>query len=315
MSFAGKVKDELSEQVGKAKHCQIAELAALFSVNGKIILEENGNNIVKFVTENLTVAQKYYMLIKKVFHTKPEISLKGRHQYMLYLLRKQDVMTFMKAIQIFDSDVLVPDGLIQKPCCKRAFLRGFFLVAGSVTDPNSRYHLELMAGSRGRAARIQEIMGVFGLDAKIVERKRNYIVYMKDGEQIVDFLNVTGAHVALMEFENVRILKEMRNSINRRVNCETANIKKTVSASSRQVNDIQYIYDTIGFGTLSENLRTIAELRLDNPDVPLKELGEMLDPPIGKSGVNHRLRKLSEIAVNLRKEMNENSNGGNRNHD
>lgn len=310
MSFAGEVKNELKEQTGKAKHCQIAELAALFSVCGQVKLEENGNYIVKFATENLTVAQKYYILFKKVFLKKPEMTVR-RHQYILYVIEEQDVSAFMDSIQFFDSALLVPDGLIQRSCCKRAFLRGFFLAAGSVTNPNSQYHLELAAGSRERAVRIQEIMGVFGLDAKIVERKKNDIVYMKEGEGIVDFLNVVGAHMALMEFENVRILKEMRNSVNRRVNCETANIKKTVSASSRQVNDIRYIYDTIGFGTLSENLRTIAMLRFDNPDVPLKELGEMLNPPIGKSGVNHRLRKLSEIAENLRKEKNENSNGGN----
>ena len=310
MSFAGKVKDELKEQMGKAKHCRIAELAALFSVFGQIKLEENGNYIVKFATENLTVAQKSYMLFKKVFLKKPEMTVR-RHQYLLYIIEEQDVLAFMDSIQVFDSAVLVPDDLIQRSCCKRAFLRGFFLAAGSVTNPESRYHLELVAGSRERAVRLQQIMGVFGLDAKIVERKRNHIVYMKEGEGIVDFLNVAGAHVALMEFENVRILKEMRNSVNRRVNCETANIKKTVSASSRQVSDIRYIYDTIGFGTLSENLRTIAMLRFDNPDVPLKELGEMLNPPIGKSGVNHRLRKLSEIAEDLRKEKKENSNGGN----
>ena len=124
---------------------------------------------------------------------------------------------------------------------------------------------------------------------------------MKEGAAIADFLNVIGAHSALMNFESVRILKEMRNSINRQVNCETANIKKTVSAAARQTEDIQYIHDRIGFGNLSENLSQIARLRLENPEVTLKELGEMLEPPIGKSGVNHRLRKLSEIAEELRK--------------
>ena len=156
-------------------------------------------------------------------------------------------------------------------------------------------------GSRDHAIRIQEIIGVFGLEAKIIERKSGYVVYMKEGAAIVDFLNITGAHVALMEFENVRILKEMRNSINRQVNCETANIKKTVSAASRQTEDIRFIHDTIGFGNLSENLSQIARVRLENPEVTLKELGEKRDPPIGKSGVNHRLRKLSEIAEELRK--------------
>ncbi len=210
-------------------------------------------------------------------------------------------MAFMKEIQVLDSTRLAAEPLIRRQCCKRAFLRGIFLACGSVTDPHSRYHLELAVGSRDRAIRIQEIIGVFELEAKIIERKSGYVVYMKEGAAIVDFLNITGAHVALMEFENVRILKEMRNSINRQLNCETANIKKTVSAASRQTEDIRFIHDTIGFGNLSENLSQIARVRLENPEVTLKELGEKLDPPIGKSGVNHRLRKLSEIAEELRK--------------
>ena len=305
MSFAGKVKEELFGQFGKAKHCQIAEIAALFSACGQVIMEEDGSNLIKFTTENLTVAKKCYILIKKAFHMIPDISLRGHHQYHIYLIGNEAAQAFMKAVRIFDSVLLVPDSLIERQCCKRAFLRGLFLAVGSVTNPQRGYHLELAAGSRENATRIQEIMGVFGLEAKIVERKKNPIVYMKDGEGIVDFLNVIGAHVALMEFENVRILKEMRNSINRQVNCEAANIKKTVSAASRQVEDIRFIHDTVGFGILSESLSEMARLRLENPDVPLKELGEMLEPPIGKSGVNHRLRKLSDIAANLQKQKKE----------
>lgn len=300
MSFAGKIKDELLEQTGKAKHCQLAELAALFALCGQIIMEQNGIYYVKFATENLTVAKKCYILIKRVFHIVPDIDLCGHHSYGIYLWDEQAAEAFMRQIRVMDEVSLVADSLIARQCCKRAFLRGIFLVAGSITNPHSGYHLELVAGNFERATRIQEIMGVFELEAKIAERKKNCIVYMKEGASIVDFLNVIGAHVALMEFENVRILKEMRNSINRQVNCETANIKKTVSAASRQTADIQYIRDTIGIGKLSENLSQIAKLRLDNPEVSLKELGEMLEPPIGKSGVNHRLRKLSEIANELR---------------
>ena len=158
----------------------------------------------------------------------------------------------------------------------------------------------MMAGSREKAESLCRLIQSFQVEAKIVERKTNYIVYMKEGAAIVDFLNIIGAHKALMEFENVRILKEMRNSINRKVNCEAANIKKTVSAASRQVEDIQYIRDTIGFESLSENLAEMAKVRLAHPDVPLKELGGLLETPLGKSGVNHRLRKLSEIAQNQR---------------
>lgn len=301
MSFAGEVKQELLEQTGKSRHCQLAELAALFSSFGQVVIGEDGDYTIKFATENLTVWKKCYILVKKAFHIVPDLSIRGHHQFLLYILDDEDALAFMKEIQVLDGTRLAAEPLIRRQCCKRAFLRGIFLACGSVTDPHSRYHLELAVGSRDHAIRIQEIIGVFGLEAKIIERKSGYVVYMKEGAAIVDFLNITGAHVALMEFENVRILKEMRNSINRQVNCETANIKKTVSAASRQTEDIRFIHDTIGFGNLSENLSQIARVRLENPEVTLKELGEKLDPPIGKSGVNHRLRKLSEIAEELRK--------------
>ena len=300
MSFAGKVKEELLGQISKARHCQLAELAALFAMCGRILMDENGEYQIKFATENLTVAKKCYMLVRRAFHIVPDLSVSGHHQYSLYILEDQEATAFMKAIRVEEGALLVAGSLVEKSCCKRSFLRGLFLTSGSLTDPNSGYHLELVTGTPGAAARIQEIMGIFGLEAKTVGRKKNYVVYMKEGAAIVDFLNVIGAHKALMEFENVRILKEMRNSINRQVNCETANIRKTVSAASRQTADIKYIHDTIGLGNLSENLSRIARLRLDHPEVSLKELGQMLDPPIGKSGVNHRLRKLSEIAEDLR---------------
>lgn len=300
MSFAGKVKEELLGQMGRARHCQLAELAALFAMCGQVIMDEDGEYRIKFATENLTVAKKCYMLVKKVFHIVPDVSVSGHHQYLLYLLDDQDAIAFMKAIQVEENALLVAGDLIGKSCCRRAFLRGIFLTSGSVTDPHSGYHLELAAGTMAYATRIQEIIGIFGMEAKIAERKKNHIVYMKEGAAIVDFLNVIGAHVALMEFENVRILREVRNSVNRQVNCETANIRKTVSAASRQAEDIRYIHDTIGFGNLSENLSQIARFRLEHPDASLKDLGQMLEPPIGKSGVNHRLRKLSEIAEELR---------------
>ena len=145
-------------------------------------------------------------------------------------------------------------------------------------------------------------MSTFQLDAKIVKRKKYYVVYIKEGSQIVDVLNVMEAPVSLMELENIRILKEMRNSVNRQVNCETANINKTVAASVKQIRDIEYIRDTIGFESLPENLEQVAQARLLKPDATLKELGEALEPPVGKSGVNHRLRRLSELAEKLREQ-------------
>lgn len=307
MSFSKKVKEELVGQVSRARHCQIAELAALFSCCGHVVsgladgaeLSDERKFSVKFVTENLTVAQKYSILVKKAFHLNMEMSLRG-HQYLIYILDSDDALLFLKALKMLEGKVLVHELIVQRTCCKRAFLRGLFLACGSVTDPDRGYHLELALGSMGKAREVIGLLESFGIEAKIVERKKNYIVYLKEGARIVDLLNVMEAHVALMDFENVRILKEMRNSINRQVNCETANIKKTVSAAARQIEDIQYIKDTSGFGTLPKGLAEIANLRLEHAEVSLKELGQMLDPPIGKSGVNHRLRKLSEIAKNMK---------------
>jgi hypothetical protein len=191
--------------------------------------------------------------------------------------------------------------ILQQTCCKRAFLRGAFLAAGSISDPTKGYHFEIVCRSPEQARQLQQIMCTFALAARIVERKKHFVVYLKEGAQIVDMLNVMEAHVALMQLENVRIIKEMRNTVNRKVNCETANISKTVSAAVRQVEDIRLIEEHQGISSLPENLREIARVRMEYPDMPLKELGEQLSPTIGKSGVNHRLRKISEIAEMYRK--------------
>lgn len=174
-----------------------------------------------------------------------------------------------------------------------------------MSDPEKSYHFEVVCASEARAQQLQTMMDSFGVDAKIVLRKKTYVVYLKEGSQIVDMLNVMEAHVALMELENVRILKEMRNSVNRIVNCETANIHKTVSAAVKQLEDIKYIQDTIGLDELTDGLREMALVRLEHPEATLKELGQLLSSPVGKSGVNHRLRKLSEIADRARENKEE----------
>ena len=172
-----------------------------------------------------------------------------------------------------------------------------------MSDPSKSYHFEIVCNDMRQAEHLRDMMNSFDVDAKIVQRKRTYVVYLKEGSQIVDILNVMEAHVALMELENVRIMKEMRNSVNRKVNCETANINKTVSAAVRQMEDITYIRDQIGFEKLPEGLRDVALTRLAYPEAALKELGQLMANPLGKSGVNHRLRKLSEIAQQLREQQ------------
>lgn len=171
---------------------------------------------------------------------------------------------------------------------------------GLLSDPEKFYHFEIVCASEEKAKQLQAMIATFSIDAKIVVRKKYFVVYIKEGSQIVEILGVMEAHLSLMDLENIRILKEMRNSVNRQVNCETANINKTVSAAVKQLGDITYIRDTVGLDYLPETLAEIAQVRLDRPDATLKELGESLDPQVGKSGVNHRLRKISTIAENLR---------------
>ena len=289
MSFSSDVKGELSKQFSKSRHCQLAELAAMISLNGKINTQTFE---IELITDNVLLLQKYALLMKQAFSV--DISKP---------LLKEDEKRVLDAIkwEPGKGDHFRTDGLlVQKDCCKRAFIRGAFLSAGSISDPTKSYHFEIVCEREEQALQLKELMQDFECDAKIVERKGHFVVYLKEGAQIVDMLNVMEAYVSLMNLENVRILKEMRNSLNRQVNCETANIKKTVSAAVKQIDDITLIRDTIGFGALPEHLRQMAELRLEYPDTPLKELGTLMDPPVGKSGVNHRLRKLSELAEKCR---------------
>lgn len=291
MSFSGEIKEELAVQYAKARHCNLAELSAIFSMCGEFYESQNGICSLRFRTENFPVARKSFTLMKKTFNIKTDIVIrcnpqKGSFNYMLY--GKGEELLAVK------------HAMVQAVCCKRAYIRGAFLAAGSMSDPNKSYHFEIVCSLKEQAEHLRNMIISFGLDAKIVVRKNNYIVYLKEGDQIVDILNIMEAPGALMELENVRIMKEMRNSVNRKVNCETANIKKIVSAAVRQKEDIEYIRDTVGLDKLPEGLRTIALARLLYPDAPLKELGAALETPLGKSGVNHRLRKLSEIADRIR---------------
>lgn len=281
MSFSSEVKEELFNHMGKSRHCQIAEMAA----------------IMAWESDNSLTDEKKYILFRYVCDTE---SIDGNSMQKMY-----------EAVKMWDEEAGIPilrdtvDGLlIQQPCCKRAYIRGAFLAAGSISDPEKSYHFEIVCRTMEQAEQLQEVINSFAMDAKIVERKKHFVVYLKEGSQIVDILNVMEAHIALMNLENVRILKEMRNSVNRKVNCETANISKTVNAAVRQLEDIIYIRDTMGLGSLPENLREIAELRLEYPEAPLKELGTYLNPPVGKSGVNHRLRKISVIAESERERIN-----------
>lgn len=314
MSFSKQVKEELLMTAGSARHCQLAELAAIFEFCGYIKEEKRCRRVIGISTENKTISIKCFTLLKKTFNIYASVSVRKNSRQsknLIYELKVEDwksVKEVLMALKLYDDvagSYSIADGvtnsvLLKKDCCRRAYLRGVYLAAGSMSNPEKGYHLEFVCDREEQALHLIGILQDFGIEAKEVLRKKYHVVYIKDGEAIVDLLNVMGAHVALMELENTRIYKEMRNSINRRVNCEAANITKTVNAATRQVEDILYIRDHMGFQKLSENLREMAQLRLDYPEATLKELSELLDPPVGKSGVNHRLRKLSELAERLR---------------
>lgn len=192
---------------------------------------------------------------------------------------------------------VLPDAkLLSRRCCKKAFLKGVFLAAGTIGDPEKLYQLEIILNTEEAAEFVQKQLAGFGISGKVTERKGRYAVYVKEGDQIADFLAAVQANTSLLALENVRVVKDVRNTVNRKVNCETANLNKTVVAAQTQIRDIEWIQSNIGFDKLPDPLREVAQMRLLNPDVTLQELGDMMDPPVGKSGVNHRLRRLHEIA-------------------
>ena len=287
MSFSSEVKNELAKRISPARHCQIAELATIMHFCGQYGRDENGYYTIGFQTENEAVVRKGFTLLKKTYNIETGV-----------MLSQQEINGLQQRIGNLEEPV--SRMLLKNSCCQRAFLRGAYLSIGSMSDPSKSYHLEFNCTDAEKAGQLQEVIGNFDIESKIILRKKYYVVYLKEGSGIVDLLNVCEAPVSLMNLENLRILKEMRNSVNRRVNCETANITKTVNAAARQVEDIEYIRDHYGFQNLPPALRDMAEVRMENPDIPLKELGEYFHPPIGKSGVNHRLRKLSDLAEKLR---------------
>lgn len=315
MSFSSTVKNELCRIEINNNCCLLAELAAVVRISGIIRVSDSGGISVRILTENAAFARKTFSIIKKLYNIYPEViirkskKLKKHISYIIVITSSAESRKFLEGIGISCSSEDVDIGenyaeyksrMLKKSCCKKAFLRGAFLGGGSISDPEKTYHLEITSRSKELAVEIEGIMDSFRLNSKVIRRKGNYVTYLKEGENIVDFLNIIGAHSALLELENVRILKDMRNNVNRIVNCETANLEKTVNASLRQIENIKYIRDNYGFDNLPVSLKEVAELRLKYNDANLKELGEMLNPRLGKSGVNHRLRKLDKIAEDFK---------------
>ncbi len=296
MSFSAKVKEELAKRNDMPRHCRIAEISAIAAFcghleDGRIFFKSENEQVIAAITELIERTFKGAFFSTDGKCIKPDADTS--ENILLSLKWKQTPDDEPK--KVFASGIL-----LKNDCCKKAFLKGAFLCAGSVNDPSGAYHLEIVCKSIEDAEKVSSLLAAFDLDVKVIERKNNRVVYLKEGSNITDALNLFGAFVSQMDFFNAMILKDMRNDVNRKVNCETANLNKTVETAIKQIKDIEYIKETVGLESLNDKLKSVAMLRLEYPEESLKGLGEMLDPPLGKSGVNHRLKSISELAENIR---------------
>lgn len=295
MSFSADVKNELEEVIPGSGHCKVAEMAAILWCLADV--NEEGT-VIELPNENISSIRKCFTLLNKTYNINTEfltdvpVTSKGNL-----------VLTFpafpVRGV-INEVGFLNPEKQLKRDCCKRSFVRGVFLANGFIGNPSKGYHLEFLFQSEEKANFVKQIFESFNMEMKLSRRRDNYVCYLKESEAISDVLSIMGAHRSMMGFVNEKIVRNVRNSLNRRVNCEVANSAKTIVSASKQKEDIILIRDKVGLEALPESLKEMALIRLEYPDVPLSGLGSYLNPPVGKSGVNHRLRKISEFADTLR---------------
>lgn len=311
MSFASAVKKELTLLEVHPVHAR-AEIAAFIRLNGNLNISDK-QLTVSIHTENAGTARRIYSLIKDNFDVESEIAVRRKlklHKNNVYIIKlyggSADLLESLGLSKNGSFHTHVPDWIFEDQQQMRSYLRGAFLASGSVNSPEtSRYHLEIRSTYQDHNEDLQKIMNSFDLNARVLPRRNNYIVYLKESEKISDFLAVIGASASVLRFEDTRIVRDMRNSVNRLVNCESANLNKTVDAATRQIENIELIDSVMGISNLPDKLQEIAYLRLEEPEASMKELGELVPSgPISKSGVNHRIRKINETADRLRKEKN-----------
>ncbi|MGB9839017.1 DNA-binding protein WhiA [Thermovenabulum sp.] len=307
MSFSSELKEEISKITDK-DCCGLAELSALIKMSGG--MSPRGDSIVITVhTENAAVARRFIQLMKKYETVEFEITvekekLRNKNLYLVKAFSREKKMEeFLSKIGIIsvkNGKITLEEGIkfkiFKKRCCKKAYLRGAFLGGGSISDPKRAHHLEFITNNIKIAHDLSKLMEEFNISSKITRRKEKYVVYLKNGDNIKDLLGLMGANESLLKFENERVLKDMRNNVNRLVNCETANLNKTIDAAFNQMEFIIFLKEKGILPKLSPVLQEIAEMRLKFPELSLKELGQIMDPPLSKSGVSHRLKRLKQIA-------------------
>jgi hypothetical protein len=309
VSFTAEVKDELSRIFPKRTCCLKAELSALVRVEGTLHVTGKEVYRLEIATETAPVARKTIKLLHDVYSVKTELTVRRSvlhkaNNYLITVPAQPRLPQVMNDLGILDDSLGVAYGvaprLVRKDCCAISYLRGAFLGGGFVADPHGDFHFELTAETKELADDLVALMGRFGIEAKTIQRRSLYAVYLKGAEPIVDFLALVGAHRALLRAEDVRIVKSMRNDVNRLVNAETANVLKATDAAVRQLEDIRVLAEDVGLDNLPPALSELAYLRLEHPDVSLRELGELADPPLSKSAVYHRIRRIEEMASEAR---------------
>jgi len=310
VSYASHIKKELV-RVKSRLCCQRAELSALIKINGTISLSKSGIGL-DFSTENAAIARRTLEIIKNIFPgtdtlllSQKKSNLKKNNSYIVKIAENTEMFATNLGIMNGDGFVggIAPD-VIDTECCKRSYLRGAFLAGGSINNPGtSTYHFEILTKQAGHAEDLKKLLNYFDLNARILERKKGYITYIKESEKISDFLRVVGANNAVLTFEDIRIIRDIRNSDNRLNNCEIANETKTLNAADRQIEDILLINSVYGGAYLDEKLKYVADLRIEFPEENLTYLSEIASErghKLSKSGINHRMRKITEMAKEIR---------------
>lgn len=310
MSFSSELKEELSKISNHNNECcKLSELAGYLITNCNVV-KEKGEFVLKMTTENLSAIKRVYNALKKIYDIEPVTNIakekiEKEMLFELYVADKKDLQKIFENTLIninSELQIVIDDNgkIKEKECCMKSFLRGVFLGSGSITTPENSNHLEIVLNNVENANFINKILHLLKINAKIIKRKKTTVIYLKDAEEISNFLAVIGASKAVISYEQTRVMKEYRNDINRKINCEVANMDKVATAASRQLNDIMILRKENRFMELSEELREVANMREKNPEASLEKIGEMLEPKLSKAGVSHRFKKIKILADELR---------------
>ncbi len=310
MSFTADVKDELARVTPVCSHCEKATLAALIRIEGTLFFSGMGKYRLEIATDMPSVARVIIKLLHGIYDLKTNLTVRRSvlHKTPNYLIEVATQPKLEEALR--DLGVLSDEGLelgikpelVEKQCCAAAYLRGAFLGSGFIANPRGDFHFEITVESQALAEGLVELMEKKGINARIMSRRSSYMVYLKSGNAILEFLAFTGAHQCALALENERVIKSIRNDVNRATNAEIANQAKSVNAKMKQVADIRKVVEAYGMDNLPTALQEYIKLRITHPDATLKELGEYSDPPLSKSAIYHRVRRIEEMARALEEE-------------